>query len=869
MRFVHLHAIAFGPLQERELGLDSDIVLVAGPNEAGKSSFRAALETILYGFKPALRDQHPLAQWNPEQPQSLQLEAELRLDTGEIHGVERVLLQTGKSRLATGSAAFRGPRQGNGALPWVAWLSREIFRALYSLEVGQLAALDRGVRDDVDSLLLPQTHALPLRSVAEVRAGLQRDHLELWRPDNRGKPDAKRLRAALSEARSRASQAAESERELRAARVERAERESQLDELRERKRSLDREHADAPLLGELFELNRRRRKSGSAVDLSALGELPLVQPSQLGLEIEQLQARLREPRARLEQTELSLEERQRAISNAALEIERAVAEEASWRADALRRDEHRHAAQALRERAGGELAAALGGSGDEAALARAAAIPLEALGAVLTSWSRARDQQAERLARTSLRLRLAAATLGGVGLAGVVCANLELVDPRAMPAGAVLVFGALLLSLFSRPGGRAKPPAAPAELVPLLSGLPIAEPLLASPAALERLIALLGGVQRLLAEARAAERVADRLDEGVRERERGWRELCRRIGVDSDGSGDLLTAHLRAALAAARADAEQVRRDGAERAEAARLCERDAPLLERRCEHRRRLEVALRSLEPSSSGLDEAFDRVQERLAEEDFLRRRLSELRKTPRFALLEDDPRALAERAPSDAPWLPEVEAARQAQLEALDEQIGAEQRRLGELSELLGSGEGSRLARATDSLRAVEEELGDVERERDRLALLDSILARADREFREAHQPDVLRRASLYIERVTRGRYRRLDLLDEDAGQLGVTSDRHSEPLVVGPPLSQGTLDQIYLCLRLGLLDHLDEGRERLPLALDDALLRMDDQRRRAVYALLADIAPVRQVFLLTCHGSLADEVATELKVRRIDL
>ena len=95
-----------------------------------------------------------------------------------------------------GIEAFVGPRQGNSALPWVAWLSREIFRALYSLEISQLAALDPGVRDNVDSLLLPQTHALPLRSIAEVRAELEQDHLELWRPDNRGKP-ARRARNRL------------------------------------------------------------------------------------------------------------------------------------------------------------------------------------------------------------------------------------------------------------------------------------------------------------------------------------------------------------------------------------------------------------------------------------------------------------------------------------------------------------------------------------------------------------------------------------------------------------------------------------------------------------------------------------------------
>jgi uncharacterized protein YhaN len=88
-------------------------------------------------------------------------------------------------------------------------------------------------------------------------------------------------------------------------------------------------------------------------------------------------------------------------------------------------------------------------------------------------------------------------------------------------------------------------------------------------------------------------------------------------------------------------------------------------------------------------------------------------------------------------------------------------------------------------------------------------------------------------------------------------------------VAPPLSRGTLDQIHLCLRLGLLDHLDDGRERLPLVLDDALLRMDDQRRPEVYSLLGEISRRRQVFLLTCQEWIAAEAERALALRRITL
>ena len=167
------------------------------------------------------------------------------------------------------------------------------------------------------------------------------------------------------------------------------------------------------------------------------------------------------------------------------------------------------------------------------------------------------------------------------------------------------------------------------------------------------------------------------------------------------------------------------------------------------------------------------------------------------------------------------------------------------------------------------ALASELDATKRERDRLALLDSVLARAEHVFREEHQPDVLRRASDHLARVTGGRYSRLYYLEGEEGGLHVACADHGEPVPVRSPISRGTLDQIFLCLRLGLLDHLDRDREKLPLILDDALLRMDDARRPQVYALLAEIAPTRQVFVLTCHAAIADEVASALSVARIDL
>ena len=326
---------------------------------------------------------------------------------------------------------------------------------------------------------------------------------------------------------------------------------------------------------------------------------------------------------------------------------------------------------------------------------------------------------------------------------------------------------------------------------------------------------------------------------------------------------------LREALDSARAAEKRVEQDAGERRQAETAVEAKTPELERRRDHLEAIERALRQAEPDTASLHDAYRSVCERLKGHDFVRAWEARLKADPRWNELHSDPRVTAERAPDDADWLEEIAANRGARIEELEAAIAAANQRRGELRGQLQRDEGSRYARAQDEVHSLEEELAAVKRERDRLALLDAILARAERDFREEHQPDVLRRASALLARVTGGRYHRLYYLEGEAAGLHVACEDQSEPVPVGPPISRGTLDQIFLCLRLGLLEHLDRDRETLPLILDDALLRMDDVRRPQVYAMLADIAPERQIFLLTCHGAIADEAEEALKARRVEL
>jgi uncharacterized protein YhaN len=869
MRFRSLHAHVFGALRDAPLDLSVDAALIFGSNESGKTTFRSALETILYGFDPANRDAHPLAQWDGGARGDLALEAELERDAGGTLRVERELQARGRLRVAEGGAPSAGARQGNLPLDCVSGIPREVFRTVYSLELEQLAALDAGAQAHVDDLLLPQAAALGLRPVGELLVELRKAHLALWRSNQVGEPEAKRLTLEVAKLRREGSEAAREERDLREALAEQARLKERLEQLGARRVELDRAHEEAPFLRDLFELARRRSVLGAPIDLSPLGELELAEPAALALQIEELANAVREPEARLLRAADALEPHESSLLGAASDIGLAQSTAAELRGDARQCAERRANATALREEARRELASVLARAPGETELEAVKAIPLETLRAAHANWVAATERHAatapphlppRALLAVGACVALAALALLLAPWLGEALRSLAL---GAMAAAALVACTAWFAHL------RRGAPEAPATLAGWFADLPPSPELLARPSELARFLERIAAARTTLARARGETSLADASEANLRERTRRVADLCRRLGLATDGDADQCAARLAAALARAQASERRVAQDRVERGIARERLDATRPGLARAREHLTRVETVLRAAEPSAPTLSHAWARVKERLEEVEFLRRREAELQRDPRFAAFEHDSRVSAQRDPTGAEWTPEATASRERERADCARELAETNTRLGEIANLLRSDPGGRQARVADRVREGEERLAALRRERDRLALLESILVHAQRRFRDEHQPPVLLRASAHLERVTGGRWRRLDFEEGAEGGLFVSGDGHDEPVRAAAPLSRGTLDQIFLCLRLGLLDHLDEGRERLPFVLDDALLRMDDARRREVYPLLAEISQGRQIFLLTCQEWIAAEIEQAMKLRRITL
>lgn len=96
------------------------------------------------------------------------------------------------------------------------------------------------------------------------------------------------------------------------------------------------------------------------------------------------------------------------------------------------------------------------------------------------------------------------------------------------------------------------------------------------------------------------------------------------------------------------------------------------------------------------------------------------------------------------------------------------------------------------------------------------------------------------------MTDGRYQRLILGENFDLQAGTETEDTLHDAIWR---SDGTVDQLYLALRLAVAEELTP---EAPLILDDALVCFDDRRMKAAVEILKQEAENKQVILFTCQG-----------------
>ncbi len=71
-----------------------------------------------------------------------------------------------------------------------------------------------------------------------------------------------------------------------------------------------------------------------------------------------------------------------------------------------------------------------------------------------------------------------------------------------------------------------------------------------------------------------------------------------------------------------------------------------------------------------------------------------------------------------------------------------------------------------------------------------------------------------------------------------------------------MSRGTKEQLYLAMRLGLIEEYERRSEPMPVVIDDVLVNFDDKRGLLAAGALQKFSQRRQVIVLTCHSNILD-------------
>ena len=385
-------------------------------------------------------------------------------------------------------------------------------------------------------------------------------------------------------------------------------------------------------------------------------------------------------------------------------------------------------------------------------------------------------------------------------------------------------------------------------------------------------IAAIGlGATASLAEVRAALEVWQRVGEPRQSLERERRSVA---GIEADIASFSRDVAAVAASGGESVDADVVLPRLAKALAEARNADGQREGLKKAVGHRQSTRAGLQSKRQALAGMlvearnrldvsdDQALAAAIERLSQRQLLETELAK----ETAALLDmgdglDEARLRAEQAGTDPDMLPGEIARLELEARGL---LAA----INEASAELSHAEKDRdtLARGRDAPGAAREreeaaaELLSIARRWVVRAAASRLASRAIEHHRQANQDPVLARAGDLFRLATAQSFSGLAADYDETDRPALVAVRQDGERVPVPGLSEGTRDQLFLALRLALLEQ--RSAEPLPFIADDLLSSFDDTRTSRVLALLKDFGGHQQVIVFTHHDHVANLAQAEV-------
>ncbi|MCJ7691427.1 MAG: hypothetical protein MUO60_19255 [Clostridiaceae bacterium] len=162
---------------------------------------------------------------------------------------------------------------------------------------------------------------------------------------------------------------------------------------------------------------------------------------------------------------------------------------------------------------------------------------------------------------------------------------------------------------------------------------------------------------------------------------------------------------------------------------------------------------------------------------------------------------------------------------------------------------------LSQVQEEINEKEKEVNEKENYFNCLKIASQVMQEATDEMRQSFGPELNRKTAGIFKRLTNGKYGNI-LVTKDY-DISIQSGIHYREWRY---LSNGTVDQVYLALRVAITELISDKNIELPLFLDDVMIQYDDERMDAALKFITDYAkekgPEFQLILFTCHNHIID-------------
>ena len=266
MRITRLDLLRYGKFTDKSLALPSaakDFHLIVGPNEAGKSTLRSAIQDLLFGIETRSR-------YNFLHPHS-----EMRLGALIEQGDSKLDFVRTKARTKTLQTAGVTPLPDNALTPFLGQVDRTFFDQMFGLDHERLVTGGQQIlsaSNDVGQILFQA--AAGVGGLGDIRDRLEEEADKLWAKRKSGDREYYIASAELDQAEAALKNATVRTKDWQEARTKVDQIGEELGQARARYQALEQERIElervrrvAPLLTTLTETERQLAELGEVVSL--------------------------------------------------------------------------------------------------------------------------------------------------------------------------------------------------------------------------------------------------------------------------------------------------------------------------------------------------------------------------------------------------------------------------------------------------------------------------------------------------------------------------------------------------------------------------------------------------------------------------